>query len=85
MAESFIGKLRDECLDREWFHTLEEARIIIEQYRRHYNRERPHSSLGYLTPTEMANGSAGGVVALRSKPVKSVDARKENLTLALAR
>lgn len=86
MAESFIGKLRDECLNLEWFHTLEEARIIIEQYRRHYNRERPHSSLGYLTPTEMANESAGGVVALRPKKVKSVDTvNKENLTLEMVR
>ncbi len=47
VAESFIGKLRDEGLDREWFHTLEEARIFIEMYRKHYNRERPHSGLGY--------------------------------------
>ena len=86
VVESFIGKLRDECLDREWFHTPKEARILIEQYRRHYNRERPHSSLGYLTPTEMANESAGGVVALRPKKVKSVDTvNKENLTLEMVR
>jgi putative transposase len=50
--ESFNGKFRDECLNVEWFRTRAEAAVIIEQWRRHYNEVRPHSSLGYLTPLE---------------------------------
>ena len=50
--ESFHDKLRDECLNREIFGSLLEARIIIEQWRIEYNQRRPHSSLGYLTPAE---------------------------------
>ena len=48
--ESFNGKLRDELLDREIFYTLQEAKVLIEQWRRHYNRVRPHSALGYRPP-----------------------------------
>ncbi len=51
-CESFNGKLRDECLSREWFASLREARVVIETWRSFYNTERPHSSLGYLTPFE---------------------------------
>ncbi len=49
-VESFNGKLRDELLDREVFHTLLERRVLTEQYRQTYNRIRPHSSLGYRPP-----------------------------------
>lgn len=49
-CESFNGKLRDECLNQEIFYSLKEARIVIEQWRRHYNEIRPHSSLGYRPP-----------------------------------
>ena len=49
-VESFIGKLRDELLNREIFYTLKEATILIEQWRRHYNGVRPHSALGYRPP-----------------------------------
>ena len=51
-TESFNGKLRDECLSLEWFRNRIEARIVIEDWRKHYNEVRPHSSLGYKTPTE---------------------------------
>lgn len=50
--ERFNGKLRDECLSPEWFRSREEARVVIELWRRHYNHERPHSSLQDLTPIE---------------------------------
>jgi putative transposase len=53
--ESFNGKLRDECLNEHVFSTLSEARRIIESWRLDYNAERPHSSLGYLTPHEFAS------------------------------
>ena len=48
--ESFNGKFRDECLSMEWFRSRAEAKVVIEQWRQHYNADRPHSSLGYLTP-----------------------------------
>jgi putative transposase len=48
--ESFNGKLRDELLNGEIFYSLTEAKIIIEQWRQHYNTKRPHSSLGYRPP-----------------------------------
>jgi putative transposase len=50
--ESFNGRLRDECLNMEWFRTRAEAMAVIEAWRRHYNEVRPHSSLAYLTPHE---------------------------------
>jgi len=53
VGESFHSRFRDECLDREWFHTPTEARVLIEQYRRQYNEARPHSSFGYQTPAEI--------------------------------
>ena len=49
-AESFNGKFRDECLSMEWFRNRLEAKVVIEQWRRHYNEVRPHSSLGNQTP-----------------------------------
>lgn len=51
-GESFNGKLRDECLSREWFSSVREAQVVIENWRKFYNEERPHSSLGYLTPLQ---------------------------------
>ncbi len=52
--ESFNGRLRDECLNRELFYTLTEARVVIEDWRWKYNNIRPHRSLGLLTPLEFA-------------------------------
>jgi len=49
-VESFNGKLRDELLNAEAFSTLAEARVLIEQWRVHYNTVRPHSALGYRPP-----------------------------------
>ena len=48
--ESFNGKLRDEMLNGEIFYTLQEAKVLIERWRRNYNTIRPHSSLGYRPP-----------------------------------
>lgn len=55
-VESVIGRFRDECLNMEWFLSRREARVIIERYRRQYNEERPHSSLGYRTPADVEQG-----------------------------
>ena len=52
--ESFNGKLRDEFLNREIFSTLQEAKVLIEQWRREYNQVRPHSGLGYRPPAPEA-------------------------------
>jgi transposase InsO family protein len=48
--ESFNGKLRDELLNREIFTTIEEAKVLIGQWRKEYNQVRPHSALGYRPP-----------------------------------
>jgi transposase InsO family protein len=66
-VESFNGKLRDECLNADWFTTLDDARRRFDLWRPDYNHGRPHSSLGRRTPAEFA-GEAG----LRSdKPTSS--------------
>ena len=52
--ESFNGKLRDELLNREIFTTLEEARVLTEQWRREYNHVRPHSAKNYRPPAPEA-------------------------------
>ena len=52
--ESFNGKFRDECLNREIFYTLTEAKVLIEHWRQEYNVFRPHSSLGYRPPAPAA-------------------------------
>ena len=49
-TKSFNGKFRDECLNLNWFLGPADARVTIEDWRTDYNRDRPHSSLGYLTP-----------------------------------
>lgn len=53
--ESFNGKFRDECLNEHWFLSMRHARQVIEGWRQEYNDERPHSSLGYLTPNRFAD------------------------------
>ncbi len=54
VGESFNGKLRDECLNLELFTSLKEAKVVIGDYREHYNQRRPHSSLDYRTPAAFA-------------------------------
>jgi len=53
--ESFHSRFRDECLGREMFLNLREARVVISDWRLHYNQERPHSKLGYRSPNEFIN------------------------------
>lgn len=52
--ESFNGSFRDECLNTNWFLSLEDARDKIEQWKNDYNELRPHSSLTYLTSADYA-------------------------------
>jgi transposase InsO family protein len=53
-SETFISRLSDELLKREVFADLLEAKVLVEDYRGHYNHHRPHSALGYQTPAEFA-------------------------------
>ena len=73
--ESFHDKLRDECLNRELFDNLHEARVILESWRVEYNERRPHSSLGYRTPSEYAcrgtNQFDGGCAPPNQTPRRS--------------
>ena len=57
-VESFNGRLRDECLNTNWFLSLDDARHKIEAGREHYNESRPHTSLGYVPPREFARQAA---------------------------
>ena len=52
--ESFNGKMRDELLDREIFNTLDEAKVLLGQWRKEYNHVRPHSALRYRPPAPEA-------------------------------
>ncbi len=53
-SESFNSRFRDELLDRELLTSLIEAKVVVEEYRQHYNQRRPHSAIGYKTPAEYA-------------------------------
>ncbi len=73
-VESFNGKLRDELLNGAVFNTLREAQVLIEAWRRHYNRIRPHSALGYRPPApetvpraRSQSGSGPGPAAMAHK------------------
>lgn len=57
-VESLNGRFRQECLNQHWFRSLDEARQIIDDWRYHYNHERPHSTLNYMTPVAFANRAA---------------------------
>ena len=59
-VESFNGRMREECLNLSWFQNLFDARRKIAAWRKEYNEERPHSSLGYKTPKEFAQAQAAG-------------------------
>lgn len=65
-VESFNGKLRDELLNGEIIHTLKEAKVLIEMWRKHYNTIRPHSSLGYRPPAPETIAAGPPSAALRA-------------------
>ena len=71
--ESFNGKFRDECLNEHWFISLAHARNVIEAWRIEYNTERPHSSLGDLTPEEFARAIGEDGVSLTADSTLSSD------------
>ena len=59
--ESFNGRFRAECLNAHWFDTLDHARVVIEAWRREYNEDRTHSSLGRRTPAEFTHALETGL------------------------
>lgn len=79
-VESFNGKLRDECLNVNWFRNLWQARVRIAAWRREYNSARPHSSLGYQTPEAFREACAPSprsvempqiLAAVKAKPYRA--------------
>lgn len=82
-TESFNGTLRNELLDREIFTNLLEAKLLAVEYRGEYNNERPHSSLGDLTPAEyMAEHQRRGAERTKVKAEPKNDAQNRSLTNA---
>ena len=68
-SETFISRFSDELLKREVFTDLLEAKVLVDAYREHYNHRRPHSALGYLTPSEFAEAAdLGGKQVNTGKP-----------------
>jgi putative transposase len=70
--ESFNGKFRDQHLSLQWFRNRADAKVSIEEWRRHYNEVRPHSSLRYLTPSafkaqHLADGDGGRSPAMPAR------------------
>ena len=63
-VESFNGRLRDECMNEHWFTSLHHGRVVIEEWRREYNEERPKRSLGGLTPAAYAKQLAEKAVTI---------------------
>ena len=62
--ESFHSRFRDECLDREVLLNLREARVVIDDWRQHYNRESPHSRLGYRSPEAFIEAERNAILSL---------------------
>ena len=71
-VESFNGKLQDELLEREIFYTLQEAKVLIEMWRKHYNTVRPHSSLGYRPPAPETIAAGPPSAALRADQRRNI-------------
>jgi transposase InsO family protein len=74
-VESFNGKMRDELLTCEVFNSLAEAKVLIEQWRKHYNTVRPHSALGYRPPAAEVLLVSTATPPSRSGPTGSAPAR----------
>jgi putative transposase len=70
--ESFNGRLRDECLNVEWFSSLDDARGKLGKFREHYNRERPHSALADRTPEAFAALHRGTASTLLGRALQSL-------------
>jgi putative transposase len=82
-VESFHGRFRDECLNREQLWTLTEARVVIEDFRHRYNHFRPHSKLGYQSPVRFAQKltPSPAPVGLRPPYAEGGQTQTHNLTI----
>ena len=80
-VESFHGRFRDECLNRELLWTLSEARVVVEDYRHHYNHSRPHSKLGYQSPARFAATIDPSSPPVGLRPPCADDGQTHNLKL----
>ena len=78
-VESFHGRFRDECLNREQLWTLTEARVVIEDFRNKYNQKRPHSKLGYKSPARYAASLHPSLAPVRDGQPASVVSTSTNL------
>ena len=74
--ESFNGRLRDELLNGEIFYTLKEAKVLIEQWRNHYNTIRPHNALGYRSPARSTFAPYRGDMPFATDGLQAIAARQ---------
>ena len=77
-VESFHGRFRDECLNREQLWTLTEARVVVGDYRQEYNQVRPHSRLGYESPAIFAAQSDPSPAPVGLRPPSAGDGQRTN-------
>lgn len=77
-VESFHGRFRDECLNREQLWTLTEARVVIEDFRHRYNQFRPHSKLGYQSPAHFAQQLTPSPAPVGLRPPCAGDGQTQN-------
>jgi hypothetical protein len=76
VAESFNGKFRDECLSLEWFRSRAEAKVLIEEWRRHFNEVRPHYIWGLRAPARCSTVPAGTNAASKGSRLKLTVVRR---------
>ena len=77
-VESFHGRFRDECLNREQLWTLTEARVVVGDFRQQYNQVRPHSRLGYESPAVFAARSCPSPAPFGLRPHCAGDGQRSN-------
>jgi putative transposase len=77
-VESFHGRFRDECLNREQLWTLTETRVVVGDYRQQYNQVRPHSRLGYESPAGFAARSCPSPAPVGLRPSSAGDGQRTN-------
>jgi putative transposase len=82
-VESFNGRFRHECLNANWFVTLQDAKQKIEAWRCEYNQERPHSSLGYVAPAVFAARGPFAATTIATAGARRVQAQDELAALGL--
>lgn len=79
-VESFHGRFRDECLNREQLWTLTEARVVVGDYRKQYNQIRPHSRLDYESPAAFAARVCPSPIPVGLRPPCTGDGQEQQKT-----